>query len=982
MEGQPFSLLANLSKAETQASTRTDGKLDFVDALQRMEIHSVFDILRHAKQAFVRELMTLSDANGELAYENARCYATQIVRLYRNQLVSSGRTQTLTRRTGVRSLVDIGPSFPNLFKENWDLFCKVGALEAKDSPVAYLTSLYRFAVNELEGSTNEANRINLDLRRPDLKDLRIDRESTFTPIPTLNIVHDVLGAAISTYVDTVPDDKDKTLYQLIAEKQHPFLFPYNFHHQQVMLGFGSKKPALGELSYRVSLLLPATAPGTNAYGAVQQPSAVAQAMMSGLSPQQQTILLEPGPPVGDAIAPFFKRKYGIDYLDDASNPLNQLKVFTDKTGLNASEVESLLAVRNHLPYPSPNVLPVSPGDARTYGGCYVNGPSNATAMNIEFPGDGPQSLVNTSVDRFDRLQRMIRLQRWINIPFAELDTLVMAAIRAEGAGNPGVVITTNTLRALGCYRYLHRRYNLQPEEFAAFLHHLSSFASDGRVPMFDRVFNSPALFDTPLVLDGGVVYLTGNDSITIKTLAQFCAGLRLQPTDDSLDRLVKDTRDLIHDAPGNFKRDQSMTSSLYRQARIASIFGLASRENWALIDLLGGEAWRKSVVTGRLTPHADANAEPDILDIVMQLDWAVAWLKDNGRDVLTLRRQLGVDASDAALPQATLEQLDQLAAQTRNVLLSPEQLQTLNLPNDINNELIEWWSLLEPLIDDQGLVIARPLTLIDNLETDLAQVISDQLEDISFADEDIKAAAIQRLMEFVLRGYLNQHRQVEGLLQSIVGLPLDRTEGVLRWAGSSADQFLHMLLDATADEKLTMPMSDATQALADSLNTLLRHAEVNNQLGLSAQALRTFLVNPRWLHPAVTGPLVLSLPSIYLLDRYSDWRNKAEKAEEQLLSYFIYANATPAPTAQDCSTLLAILLDWSAPEIETATQIFTTPKFAQSMSQIDWLRRMRSTSQQTGLTNAQLLKATDLTLESESVSWQAVGDAVMAVSRS
>ncbi|WP_240998316.1 Tc toxin subunit A, partial [Pseudomonas viridiflava] len=90
-------------------------------------------------------LSSISDADGALAYENARCYATQIVRLYRNQLVSSGRSQQLTKRTGVRSLVDIGPSFPNLFEENWDLFCKVGAIEAKDSPAAYLTSLYRFA---------------------------------------------------------------------------------------------------------------------------------------------------------------------------------------------------------------------------------------------------------------------------------------------------------------------------------------------------------------------------------------------------------------------------------------------------------------------------------------------------------------------------------------------------------------------------------------------------------------------------------------------------------------------------------------------------------------------------------------------------------------------------------------------------------------------------------------------------------------------
>lgn len=982
-----FSLLANLNKAEKSDAARSDGKVNFVDAMQLMAISSVFDILRRSKPAFVRELSRLSDANGDLAYENARCYATQIVRLYRNQLVSSGRTQTLTRRTGVRSLMDIGPSFPNLFKENWDLFCKVGALEAKDSPAAYLTSLYRFAINELEGSSSEANRINLDLRRPDLKDLLIDQQSTFTPVPVLNIVHEVLGKAIRTYVDTVPTDKDKTLYQLVAEKQHPFLFPYNFHHQQVMLGLSQKQPILGELSYRVSLQVPATAAGTNTYGAVQQLGALAQLMMTGLSPQQQLILVDPGSANGDAIMSFFKSKYGVDYINDATNPLNQLRVFTEKTGLTASEVEALLAVRSNAPYPSPNVTGtelnghetvVTTADPRKYGACYVNGPSTDAAMDIEFSGNAAPRLVNTSVDRFDRLQRMIRLQRWLNIPFAELDTLVMAAIHAEGADNPDAILKFNTLRALGCYRYLQRQYKLRPEEFAAFLHHLTPYASDGRVPMFDEVFNSSALFDTPLILDGSNFGVPPTDSDTIKTLAQLCAGLKLPASQDSLWLLAMDTRDLIGDTPQSLKRDLSSMSSLYRQARIASMLGLAAKDSWALVDLLGGEAWRKKVVTGQLTHHVESDAEPDILDILMQLDWAVTWLKDTGRDIPTLRRQLGVDTSEAAIAQTMLEQLDPLAAQARTAVLSAEKLLTLNLPNDDAGEPIDWWPLLAPLIDEQGLVLARPLTLVENLEADLTQVISDQLTDIVFADEAIRATTINRLMEFVLAGYLTQHRLVEGLLQSVAGLPLDRSEGVLRWADSSADQFLGVLLEATADGDAGL-----TQTLSEALDTLLRHAEVNQELGLSAQALRTFLVNPHWLHPDFTHPLRLSLASVYLLDRYGDWRNKAEKAEERLLSYFIHANATPPPAehAKDCAILLADLLGWSGAEVEAATQILTPEQIARSMNQIDWLQRMHSASQQTRLASAQLLEATNLTLDSEIGNWQAVGEAIMAASR-
>ncbi|WP_241002271.1 Tc toxin subunit A, partial [Pseudomonas viridiflava] len=92
--------------------------------------------------------------------------------------------------------------------------------------MAYLTSLYRFAREELEGSSAETNRITLDDRRPDLKNLIIDQQSTFTPIPTLQIVNQVLSEAIHAYTDTVSASRGKSIYQLVAEKHHPFLFPY------------------------------------------------------------------------------------------------------------------------------------------------------------------------------------------------------------------------------------------------------------------------------------------------------------------------------------------------------------------------------------------------------------------------------------------------------------------------------------------------------------------------------------------------------------------------------------------------------------------------------------------------------------------------------------------------------------------------------------------------------------------------------------
>lgn len=293
MDDTPFSLIANLAKKQPPGTERSDNRTSFVTAMETLGYASVFDIVRRAKPTFVQDVARLSDADGDRAYDNAMCYAIQIVREYRNQLISTGRKQVLTQRSGVRSLVEVGPSFPNLFKENWDTFCKVGAIEAMDSPVAYLASLYRFATQQLEGSPADNKRITLDARRPDLKDLVIDPHTTFTPVPMLDIVKTVLEKGIREYVDTVGHpDNGKTVYELVARKRHPFLFPYNYQHQQVMLGLSGKKPALGELYYRISQALPISGVASNEYGAPSVANGIAQCWLSGLSPEQQNLLIE------------------------------------------------------------------------------------------------------------------------------------------------------------------------------------------------------------------------------------------------------------------------------------------------------------------------------------------------------------------------------------------------------------------------------------------------------------------------------------------------------------------------------------------------------------------------------------------------------------------------------------------------------------------------------------------------------------------
>ncbi|VVN22969.1 Tc toxin subunit A [Pseudomonas fluorescens] len=820
------------------------GQVDFERAMQEMGFTSVFDIIRLARPAFARQLAEHSDADAGLAYDNAMAYAALIARLYREYKTSSGTFQSLATRSGIRALVP-GPTFPNLFKENWDEFCKVGAIAAVDSPVAYLSAL-RVFIQQLEDTSEDSNRILLDKRRPDLKALLITQESTFTPRPMLEIVNDVLGSNLRSYLNGIPADRRKPTTQVLAERRYPFELPYNFHHHQCQLGLSANKPRLGELNYRASRLLPIEQAASNRYGEVQNPVLQAQRLLSGLSPQQQALLIEPSlfsnfyltrndltkgwksagttylnphhalttcwllpleqPDLGVVIpqanipttypesknvAPvtfrklaqtetasiafssininetdsdqlinrwrnalsnlyvtnlqaegelpeaseqgftarfslftgagpgtndvhvklakqtftltldeqysltdpekaFFKQSYGLEISE--SSPLwhmVDLNDFMQRTGLHAEQVEMLLSrrtysVRLSVHCPSLNrqhagvTIPGITGKvvpfphASHYGACYVNGTGTGSdlydsqiaptpesivrdqfdnAMGLEQAGQGDAKywyLTKTSLNRFDRLQRMIRLQRWTGIPFPKLDTLVICAIRAEGEGNLGMEFNDNTLRALGVYRYLNQRYGIDPQEFAALMHDLTPYASGKEVPLFDQVFNRVQLFDTPLILDQTPISLTATDPATQKTLLQLCAGLGLQPTEESLLLIARQTERHLT----TLKRDLPTVSSIYRQARIAQLFGLSVADLLTLAGLLGGLAYKSSLASGHLNPPTqpaipgdpgtpEVPHVPDILDVLMQLDWAVDWLKDSQQTVAQLQARLG-----------------------------------------------------------------------------------------------------------------------------------------------------------------------------------------------------------------------------------------------------------------------------------------------------------------------------------------------------
>ncbi|KAF2410887.1 virulence plasmid A protein [Pseudomonas antarctica] len=904
------------------------GRDDFKTALRRLNLNSVFDIVRLPEGAFAEQLARYNDDDAHTVYLKAQSAAAQLETLFREQQVSSPPSSPRNKRS---ITPETSATYQALFDENWHQFCSSSSIAAVDSPTAYLRALYIFAL-QLEGNTKDTNALKLSQRRPKLKDLMINPQSVSGQVPMLSIVNEILLENITQAEDK---DKDKEVYALLSGTWYPFSLPYHFHHQQCQQGLSGNKPALGELNYRISRQLPLVGE-TSTYGQVREQNNEVQCQLSGLSPQQQTLLKNSL--VAQADAKSFYRNY-YNWETDTIGPV-KLTDFLRHTQLDGEQLQALLAQQTQ----SPRVSPYCKQDTGlTYGACYINGTATPT---IRLDNGTPAKLTNVSLQRFDRLQRMIRLQRWLGLPFAQLDTLLVSAMRCEDKRDRARLITHNTLRALGVFCYLSKRYTLQAEEFAAWLHQLPVHASGERVSLFDQVFNRAGCALPPLYLD--------SKPFDDTTRQQLCAGLGLQDTQDSLQLLISS------DKPAT--RTIETVSEIYRQARIARLFGVSVVECRQLVQMLGNA----NLLTQLRNPTLRENPQgmTDFLDMLMSLEWASRWFKENGSSLALFRRQLLLDqqVQDPAINQLLM------AFVTYDQGSFSKALQQLNFSQQPTGEkdrlpAIDWESLAYTALQRMRATTSIEVALDQVLSP--VQISTDPQRQADLIDQE--KAKLKTLLTTVGGKLRALSIRLNAIIQAVPHAP-GNANGYQKY-----DNDRHYL-------RLHAPADPPLQTLG-YLILRLPHAANILQLPLSPHALHQFLVNPHWLASEYKASSLLELTphNLYLMQQFKHCIDRSGVTQEQLLNYFEQANSLPNGATQNASKetneRLAQLLSWSASEIDVFCDPLKPPRIT-SMDRLDWVLRCRQASLDTGLPAHMLIKACELKTDSTFAQWKVVGEAI------
>ncbi|WP_118984347.1 Tc toxin subunit A [Photorhabdus sp. CRCIA-P01] len=694
---------------------------------------------------------------------------------------------------------------------------------------------------------------------------------------------------------------------------------------------------------------------------------------------------------------FFLENYGIP--PQQRQKLEEILFFSEQTKGSVEELERAFSHGDYHPTVSSNVqfknTIFSNGQSHAtfptpyqYGSVYLN---SAHPEALDINKTRPRSMTAITEYRFDRLNRLLRLQRWTKLPHDKLDLLLTSAARAEGMANLELNINYNSLRALGLFRYLNNNYNLAAEAFAAFVYQITPFGISSDVPFFDQVFNQPQLFDIPMALDNSEFDYTarrGNDARTVK---QICAGLGIASATFQI--LAQQVCSAFSLPEKRLTRSLDVISAFYRLVMIPRLFKLTAEQGIIIVDILskiGG--FNPLLLAGapRLSPlgsDGESTTEVDVLDIILAIEEMSSWLSQTKLtpEELSLfiqNQRLPIVATDSSA-----DFFGGIVSSLPENLLTEQDFQGPEIP-DIGN----WMLKLNELITEDGLVKPFPLVWAQSDDEYLNKIITPIVDALTPPPDD-KPLTITALRLIIQQYKTAQDNLVSTAVAKEYGVSRDVVPLLLRWVGSSVTELLEMLNQQSRQYHghLLHAQQISDELLQIAYNLAMNGALIK-QLRLTPQLLFLRLAEPTWLSlssPKVTDPgqgAPLTLKEVFILSRYRHWVTSSLHTEDKLIEYLAYANNPPVQRNDedinlDCAELLADILGWEASEVEQACEQFT-PTRACNMGQIDWLRRVQALSQQTKLSVSPLREAATISPSSSFDQIQHVGEAVIAATKS
>jgi|GEM_PF-2546508 len=714
------------------------------------------------------------------------------------------------------------PSYDALFGID---FKEGEAARSVYSPAAYLADLLQLIDDHFATA-------DLDIRRSDLKEILLDGEHTFSEIPYLDVVTEVL--------------ENKVLgspYVTLKEAKYPFNLPFNLHEERTQL-YLDRFEVKGEEVYQLFAVHPES-------GAIAR-------LSLGLAPEMESVLVPDHEPTEPEIAGF--------YYHQTTAALSNVSTFLKTTGITGLELRELLFQNlSHREQEAQQSL--SPQEQQ----------DQASVSRTAFIHDGLNGYVSLDLSDeqerlqwqgqddaipsvwFSRVNRLLRLSRETALSLSDLDLILRSCCQN--------LLDRQALQYISVIKKIATTYDLAIAVVCSFFSdiNIDGHSNEDRpIDLFNQIFNEPLIdidqqYLQPLEDEDYLPqqyqsytslqrlnFLSVEQELFSSKPAALAARNRLQQSlrisSADLQRLVSTLEVKLGD---EFLQGLTLLNKLslyYRICQLAESLDVSIQEFFTLCDLLEQDSTIRQTTHFNFLIHCSceefscykilANGPISASMWLVQTLYALLyWMQKNQFSIDELQSILAgspqADLADTETELQTISGLDNLYQQFKPFLFHSEHLvaDPINerLARVVHNTLIE---------DEWHLVSAQDHRL---LKTHLNQVEPAIYQALSrlpiITPADFEALDIQEKLQekifanLILHGYL----QTDGMLIE-GGLPPSADELVISSTFDSVAIFdliadLYRSLSEAADS--TDPAEGFSLFLADLSPLKLCHSDAD-----------------------------------------------------------------------------------------------------------------------------------------------------------
>ncbi|MBA5809103.1 hypothetical protein F9883_14635 [Morganella morganii] len=858
-------------------------------------------------------------------------------------------------------------TYEDQFAPNWAENTLPDAIDSGHGAVAYLYDLLEFAENVIEPKGDSDKAITLKQRRPDIYTILLNEENVNGEISKIDIINQIIGTAISQQEKGADPDT------LMLNVRYPYRFPFENYMNQIYAVLDEYDLSIGDIKRRCD----PQAPYFTQSGLHGEYSDSALWLDSHLGPALREILLA-APQTENSRTeentPYFKQNFGVEQFTDLLNST----VFCQQLNLERSDLESLFSCGEYVPHLSPNVDPetitgyaaeqgraVSPA---VYGSVFIN--NNALSAIKTGSDTSPDDHIISHMDesRCERIERFLRLSRALDLPYDKLDTLLTSVIRAENSQvDKDLIITGNTLRAIGLFVSLNRKLECTVSQFSVLYDGITIYSRGKEISDFDRLFNNDDRFNYRFILD--------DKTMEERDINRICSVFGINY--DTFSYLALLTREVL--GLDVLTRSRPVISALYRPVVLADLLKIKPLELLALLKSMNPDAQYDRLFTG--VPENRVYKAFDQADITSAISALVSiqnWRTENNLSVAQIFNWITPAIIDDQEDNTERELFRQIKENTNNTLFSNEALYLAGVPKGIN-----WILALKILVNEQGILRDTE----DGLDWDsykdyaLGIITSAAEKELSSATSEERKTTIATILSVLLEKRAAQWKSVSGLLEGYLGNKTDSITPALYWCGSNTESFLTSIRTQPDDQML----SAGKNTVMELLSGLRRYSEIITHFRLEPAMMSQLLShdNNLWYGLKTEKP---TLQLLYRLSVYRQLIDDGKQPAEKLLNYLSLINSLPLDSRSDEMRLyrdqalnkLSLFMGWSINELLTAAK-YVAPDNAiiRTLPQILLVKQIHSVCLNTGLSARSVISLFNLDENSESSRYQSVADQVM-----